>query len=99
MNDSDNSPLNPVFDNRIMETCPDCDGKGTINVSDCCGAEPSGNGDNDLSDFGICSDCGDYCEYGVRCETCNGTGEVEVNKQDLQDSAGEDKYQSMKEDQ
>jgi hypothetical protein len=32
-------------------------------VSDCCGASPRGNGDNDLSDYGICSECGEYCEY------------------------------------
>lgn len=32
-------------------------------VSDCCGAEPRGNGDNDSKDYGICPDCGDHCEY------------------------------------
>ena len=32
-------------------------------ISDCCGASPRGNGDNDLSDIGICSDCGEHCEY------------------------------------
>ena len=32
-------------------------------ISDCCGASPRGNGDNDLSDIGICSECGEHCEY------------------------------------
>lgn len=32
-------------------------------VSDCCGASPVGNGDNDLVDYGICSECREYCEY------------------------------------
>lgn len=32
-------------------------------VSDCCGAEPRGNGDNDSKDYGICPDCGDLCTY------------------------------------
>jgi hypothetical protein len=32
-------------------------------VSDCCGASPRGNGDNDTVDIGICPDCGEYCEY------------------------------------
>lgn len=32
-------------------------------VSDCCGANPRGNGDSDSSDIGICPDCGDHCEY------------------------------------
>ena len=32
-------------------------------VSDCCGASPRSNGDNDSVDYGICSECGEYCEY------------------------------------
>ena len=32
-------------------------------VSNCCGASPRGNGDNDSVDYGICSECGEYCEY------------------------------------
>lgn len=32
-------------------------------VSDCCGAAPIGNGDNDTEDIGICPDCGEHCEY------------------------------------
>lgn len=32
-------------------------------VSNCCGAYPKSNGDNDSRDYGICSDCGEHCEY------------------------------------
>jgi len=32
-------------------------------VSDCCGVPPKGNGDCDTSDFGICPECGEHCEY------------------------------------
>ncbi len=59
--------------------CQSCKGEGTINVSTCCGASPRSNGDCDTSDFGICSECGDHCDYGVECEECGGAGEVEVN--------------------
>jgi RecJ-like exonuclease len=89
-NDLDNSPLNPVFDDGIHETCPDCEGDGILNITDCCGAKPSGNGDCDSLDFGICPECHEYCDYGVKCETCNGTGEVEINKQDLREQAEEE---------
>ena len=34
-----------------------------MKVSDCCGAYPVSNGDNDTIDIGICPDCGDHCEY------------------------------------
>ncbi len=34
-----------------------------MKVSDCCGAPPKGNGDNDMMDYGICSECGEHCEY------------------------------------
>ena len=32
-------------------------------VSNCCGAAPISNGDNDSTDFGICPDCGEHCDY------------------------------------
>lgn len=54
--------------------CPSCDGEGKLHISDCCGAAPRGNGDCDSSDFRICSDCHDHCEYGVDCEECGGKG-------------------------
>lgn len=31
--------------------------------SNCCGALPMSNGDCDSTDFGICPDCGEYCDY------------------------------------
>ena len=34
-----------------------------ILVSDCCGAEPIGNGDIDSADIGICPECKEHCEY------------------------------------
>jgi hypothetical protein len=45
-------------------------------VSSCCGASPRGNGDSDLSDIGICSECGEHCEYieeedpGIETDCC-----------------------------
>lgn len=41
-----------------------------MKLSDCCGAAPRGNGDCDTSDFGICSDCHDHCEYIEFCDEC-----------------------------
>ena len=32
-------------------------------ISDCCGAPPKSNGDNDTMDSGICPACGEHCEY------------------------------------
>lgn len=34
-----------------------------MKISNCCGAPATSNGDCDLEDFGICSDCGEHCEY------------------------------------
>ncbi len=31
--------------------------------SNCCGAPPVSNGDNDSLDYGICPDCGEHCEF------------------------------------
>lgn len=73
--DLQHSPLSPVNAKEPI-ICPDCDGEGKLNVSDCCGAEPSGNGDSDTSDYGICPECHEYCSYGVTCERCSGTGEI-----------------------
>lgn len=41
-----------------------------MKLSDCCGAAPRGNGDCDTSDFGICSDCKEHCEYIEFCDDC-----------------------------
>lgn len=69
---------NPIKDKpEHLKDCPTCHGEGTLNISDCCGAEPYRNGDGDTSDIGICPDCGEHCSYGVNCETCEGTGKIE----------------------
>ena len=65
-----------------MKECKACNGEGSFYITDCCGAEPRGNGDSDSSDIGMCPECGDHCEYGVDCEDCNGTGiELEYDKE------------------
>lgn len=56
--------------------CLSCDGEGKFNISDCCGAEPRGNGDYDSSDFGICPECKEHCQYGVECGRCDGKGMI-----------------------
>lgn len=38
--------------------------------SNCCGAEPKGNGDCDSEDIGICPCCKDHCEYIEVCDDC-----------------------------
>ena len=63
------------------KTCPYCNGSD-IKVSDCCGAEPQGNRDCDTSDFGICPECHEHCEY-VSCEYCNGTGEIPMTDEEI----------------
>jgi hypothetical protein len=63
------------------KVCPDCMGDDT-RLSDCCGAEPFCNGDNDSLDFGICPECGEHCEF-LPCETCKGTGYVSKTEEDL----------------
>ena len=57
--------------------CDTCDGEGTLEGSDCCGAAPRSNGDCDTSDFGICPDCHDHCEYDIECFDCNGKGVID----------------------
>ena len=32
-------------------------------ISNCCGAENTGNGDVDFAEFGICPDCKEHCEF------------------------------------
>lgn len=32
-------------------------------VSHCCGAPPISNGDCDSTDFGLCPECHDHCEF------------------------------------
>ena len=47
-----------------------------MKLSNCCGAEPrgysdeSGAGDQTTEDLGVCSDCGEHCEYIKVCDKC-----------------------------
>ena len=43
--------------------CEKCADEMDEEVSNCCAALPRGNGDNDSKDYGLCSDCGDHCDY------------------------------------
>ena len=53
--------------NDDLRDCPDCDGEGEFELSECCGAT--------ISHSGLCFECHDHTE-GAECETCEGTGEV-----------------------
>ena len=62
---------NPVKDG---EDCPDCDGAGHFDYSDCCGAKMD-------MDRLLCHDCHEHCEP-AECEFCKGTGQVELGYAD-----------------
>ena len=82
--DTPNAPWNEK--EPMMKKCEDCDGEGIIEgISSCCGAEPSGNGDNDSRDYGVCPDCGDHCEYEQKCETCSGSGEIQMSAEEVKE--------------
>jgi len=62
------------YDNQMppeneSNTCPDCEGEGKINQSDCCGAEILGED--------ICADCKEHCSETI-CDECDGTGEIDA---------------------
>lgn len=82
--------------------CPNCNGDGVYVSSDCCGAEPSSNGDGSLSDYGLCPECGEHCEYvSEKCETCNGEGEIPRDEtDDFNDKLheAEHRFESKKDD-
>jgi hypothetical protein len=61
----------------MKKPCPDCDGNNEL-LSDCCGASDESNGDGCLSDYGICPECREHCEF-IACETCGGSGEIEID--------------------
>jgi len=52
----------------IQIECPECDGLGHCDLSDCCGAEMD-------IDVGLCYECHDHCEP-EQCHECNGTGKI-----------------------
>ncbi len=41
-----------------------------MKYSDCCGAEAYSNGDSCTSDYGICPECKDHCDYVEFCDDC-----------------------------
>jgi DnaJ-class molecular chaperone len=49
--------------------CPDCDGTGQVDLSNCCGVEFN-------TDIMMCSDCHEHCDRSD-CDTCNGTGQLD----------------------
>lgn len=61
-------------------TCWSCNGTGHDEGSSCCGAAPVSNGDSDTSDYGICSECGEHCDYDAECIVCRGRGEIDESK-------------------
>ena len=65
-------PNSPVLNDNtpVMKDCPECDGYGYFDYSDCCDAP--------IKFHDICSYCGEHCEKET-CETCKGTGQVEDN--------------------
>ena len=62
---TENDPRSGVHDNFV--DCPDCNGEGTFNESECCGAS--------IKWTDICEDCLEHCDES-ECETCGGAGEV-----------------------
>ena len=54
--------------------CPECDGEGEFNDSDCCGAP--------IKHSDICSLCGEHCSK-TTCTVCDGTGEIPVTEEYL----------------
>lgn len=53
--------------------CPDCDGSGKVDLSNCCGADVD-------SDILICSKCHEHCDLSD-CDTCEGTGQVSAKNE------------------
>jgi hypothetical protein len=71
-----------------MKPCPDCEGLGIFeNISNCCDAarEP---------DLELCYNCHGHCGPAI-CETCKGTGKVEMDTEDLERQAHEAELDKM----
>jgi len=66
---AEEDPNAPFNDDSI--DCPDCNGEGIFNESECCGAE--------IKWTDICSECLEHCDES-ECETCDGTGDVSERK-------------------
>ena len=69
-----------IFERVVKYECPCCEGSGELHISNCCGVPSKSNGDGNTSDIGICPECREHCEYGIKCEECDGTGEINSTK-------------------
>ena len=59
-----------------MQDCTDCKGTGTVYFS-CCGDDMEGTVYEDID---LCPTCHEHVGGPQDCETCNGTGKIEVKK-------------------
>ena len=57
-------------DNEV-DDCPECDGTGKLQQSNCCGAQVD-------EDILICSSCKEHCDLD-KCENCDGTGVIDMS--------------------
>ena len=64
-----------IPDDLGEKDCPDCDGQGYYNDSECCNAKII---------HGICSECGEHTTESI-CERCEGTGKIPRTEQDAWD--------------
>lgn len=61
------APWNEKDHKERTKDCPDCDGNGHFDDSECCG---------DKLFLGICMGCKEHAEPSI-CEYCKGNGEIE----------------------
>lgn len=52
------------------EDCPECEGTGKIDQSNCCGAAMD-------VDTLICLECKEHCDKD-KCNNCDGTGKIKI---------------------
>lgn len=71
--DGPNAPWNRYEKEITMKPCPDCDGNGYFEDSECCGAHLS---------HGICMECKEHSEP-AKCEVCDGSGQVEDDEEPI----------------
>ena len=75
MNDNGMAKAQARYDAQLppdneADDCPECDGEGTIEQSNCFGAT--------ILDIDLCSDCKEHCDKD-KCEECDGTGVVDMS--------------------
>ena len=56
--------------------CADCNGDGEVHFS-CCGDDVK---DTLTEDYDLCPTCHEHLSGREKCETCNGTGKIEIKK-------------------